>query len=278
MPSDYRRVEQAIRYLESRRLAQPSLAEVARASSMSEFHFQRLFTRWAGVSPKRFLQFLTAEHARERLRESRASVLDVAYECGLSSAGRLHDLLVSVDAMTPGEVKARGGGLELGYGVAESPFGDCFVATSARGLVGLTFLGEGLTRAQALAELRERWPGARLAEAPRLAKTVAGQVFSAKQKGGGLKLLVAGSRFQLKVWEALLRIPSGHVVSYGDLARWIDAPRAARAVGSAVAENPIAYLIPCHRVIRESGVIGEYRWGTTRKKAILGWERSRVKL
>jgi AraC family transcriptional regulator of adaptative response/methylated-DNA-[protein]-cysteine methyltransferase len=233
---------------------------------LSEAHFQRLFRRWAGVSPKRFLQYVTAEHVRERLRESR-SVLDAALDVGLSGPGRLHDLTLSVDAMTPGEVGRGGADLVIRHGRHESPFGEMFVALTARGVSAMSFA------ADALAELRQRWPNAQFAEDLPAAQAVVDAVF--QNRPLDRLLHVQGTNFQIRVWEALLQIPQGAVVSYGELAKSLGSPGAARAVGSAVAANPTAYLIPCHRVIRESGVIGDYRWGSDRKRAMLGWEAAR---
>ena len=277
MPSpDYVRIERAIRYLEANAHRQPSLAEVARYAGLSEFHFQRVFTRWAGVSPKRFLQFLTVDHARALLRDSR-SVMDVAYETGLSGPGRLHDLVVSVDAVTPGELKSAGAGLTIQYGEHDSPFGPCLIGVTGRGICWLSFAPEG-ARGRALDALREHWRGAMLVERPRAAREVASRIFArtVEKPGAPLPLLLKGTNFQLKVWEALLRIPAGSVATYEDVARAIAAPTSARAVGTAVGHNPVAFIIPCHRVIRASGAFGDYRWGAERKKAILVWEQART--
>jgi AraC family transcriptional regulator, regulatory protein of adaptative response / methylated-DNA-[protein]-cysteine methyltransferase len=272
--TDYLRVEKAIRFLEESAREQPTLEEVARRVGMSEYHFQRVFRRWAGVSPKRFLQFLTAGHAR-RLLEDSWSVLDAAHEVGLSGAGRLHDLMVAVDAMTPGEVRRRGEGLTIRYGSHPTPFGECLLALTDRGICDLSFAGG--TGEDPVEGLRSRWPLARLEESPGATAPVAARVFaeSAAARGAPLPLLLAGTNFQIRVWEALLRIPAGEVASYERIAVGIGAPTAARAVGSAVGRNPIAYLIPCHRVIRGSGAFGEYRWGSARKKAMLGREAAR---
>ncbi|HEY3489082.1 MAG TPA: methylated-DNA--[protein]-cysteine S-methyltransferase [Candidatus Deferrimicrobiaceae bacterium] len=270
--SDYARIEQAIRFLETNFRRQPGLDEVAAAAGLSPFHFQRLFTRWAGISPKRFLQFLTAENARALLANS-ASVLDAAYASGLSGPGRLHDLVVNVYAVTPGELKSAGEGIAIRYGTVASPFGDCLLAITARGICGLAFLS-GSDPEEFLASLAERWGRATLVEDGRAVKAVAERVFAPPGPGGGLPLTVAvrGSNFQVKVWEALVRIPPGCVVSYETIAGQVGSPRAVRAVGSAVARNDVAYLIPCHRVIRKTGAFANYRWGETRKKAILAWE------
>ncbi len=274
--TDYARVERAIHYLAANWRRQPSLGEVARQAGLSEFHFQRLFTRWAGISPKRFVQFLTADHARNLLAESQ-SVLDVSGEVGLSGPSRLHDLLVAVDAVTPGELKAGGAGLTVRYGVADSPFGECLLGVTGRGLCWLSFVHDGGRRA-AVAALRDHWHGATLVEDAAEAGRVAARVFAPAGESGRTQLpvLLRGTNFQIKVWEGLLRVPAGTVTTYQDLARRIGSPRGARAVGAAVAHNPVAYVIPCHRVIRATGDFGEYRWGADRKRALLGWEAART--
>jgi AraC family transcriptional regulator of adaptative response/methylated-DNA-[protein]-cysteine methyltransferase len=268
--ADAERVTRAIRYLEQHSRVQPSLEAVAAAAGLSPYHFQRLFRRWAGVSPKRFLQFLTIGSARQALREGR-SVLESAYDAGLSGPGRLHDLFVTFDAVTPGEFKSRGTGMVIDYGFVDTPFGDGFLALTERGICGLAFLDAGQRR-EALADFRANWPGAVLRRAPLRAADTARRIF---RPGGAVERLMLdlrGTNFQIKVWEALLRIPPGSLVSYGDLAGAVGQPRAHRAVASAVARNPVAFLIPCHRVIRQSGRFGEYRWGTERKQAMIGWE------
>jgi len=269
--SDYARIEKTIRYLEANFRAQPSLAAVAAQVHLSEYHFQRLFRRWAGISPKRFLQALTADYARRLLHESR-TVLEVSDAAGLSSAGRLHDLLVNLHAATPGEIKAQGANLRIQYGFHPSPFGECLIAITERGICAIEFMTTG-GRAAALVHLKQQWPEATWCLQPHATQPVAARLFVVSRANGErFYLLVQGSNFQVKVWEALLRIPSGSVVSYEDVAARIAAPTATRAVASAIARNPVAVLIPCHRVIRKSGVFGEYRWGGTRKKALLGWE------
>jgi len=272
---DYRRIEKAIEFLAENYHQQPSLDEVARRVNLSEFHFQRLFRRWAGISPKRLVQFLTLEHAKQALEESH-SVLDAAYDAGLSSPSRLHDLFVTTEAMTPGEFKAKGAGLEISYGFHPSPFGECLLAVTERGICGLGFVGEG-GRRQALEDFKRRWPAARFQENPEKTRSYIQGIFNAKKRNGApaVKLLLMGTNFQIKVWEALLRIPSGSVVCYEDLARRLGKPSAARAVGSAVGRNPISFLIPCHRAIRKMGITGDYHWGAARKKAILAWEAAR---
>ena len=273
---DYERIERAIAYLQTHFLEQPDLAAVARAAHMSEFHFQRVFSRWAGLSPKRFLQFLTAEHAKRQLAESKA-VLDAALDSGLSGPGRLHDLFVSVEAVTPGEFKRRGQGLEISYGFHPTRFGQGLIGVTSRGVCWLSFLNAGGQRA-ALAELKSHYPAARLVEQPEMTGPIAKQVFSGLKGRDplALGLLLVGTNFQIKVWQALLRIPPGTVTTYQDIGGLIGAPAATRAIGSAVAQNSIAYLIPCHRVIRKTGCLGGYRWGAPRKQAILGWEAART--
>lgn len=273
---DYQRIEKAIVFLQQNCLDQPDLATIARAVHLSEYHFQRVFTRWAGISPKRFLQFLTLEHAKRQLTDSRP-VLDTALDAGLSSPGRLHDLFVSIEAVTPGEFKTRGAGIRIDYGFHATPFGRCLVGMTGRGLCWLSFLN-GESEQGALRELKSYWRGATLVERPDVAQTSVQQIFSpmASARRTALALLVMGTNFQVKVWEALLRIPAGEVSCYESVSRMIGAPTASRAVGSAIAQNAIAYLIPCHRVIRKSGMLGGYRWGEPRKRAILAWEAASV--
>lgn len=273
---DYQRVERAIAFLTTHAPEQPQLSQVARAAHLSEFHFQRVFTRWAGISPKRFLQFLTVEHAKRQLRETRA-VLDVTLDSGLSSPARLHDLFISAEAVTPGEFKSRGGGIAISYGIHPTRFGLCLLGVTARGICWLSFPNAGDTQS-AVRELKSHWSGARVSEQPGVTGPVTTRVFSELDDQGNrpLGLLLMGTNFQLRVWQALLRIPAGAVTTYQSIGAMVGAPRAARAVGGAVGENAIAYLIPCHRVIRQSGVLGGYRWGENRKRAMLGWEAARV--
>ena len=269
---DYRRIEQAIAYLEEHALEQPSLDDVAGHIGLSSYHFQRLFKSWAGVSPKRFLQYLTIENAKNILRES-TSVLDTALDVGLSGPSRLHDLFVSVEAMTPGEFKSQGKDLRISYGFHATPFGECLLAVTPRGICGLAFV-EPETRSVALNELQETWQEATLVENLNAGKDTIKAIFGQTrgQTQVPLKVLLRGTNFQVKVWEALLRIPEGTVVSYGFLADAVGHPGAHRAVGTAAGHNPIGYLIPCHRVLRANGEIGGYHWGTTRKRAILARE------
>lgn len=271
--SDANRIADAIAYLERHYRDQPSLDKVAAAAGLSPYHFQRLFRRWAGVSPKRFLQYLTLEHARAALEEGR-SVLETAYDAGLSGPGRLHDLFVTFDAVTPGEYKERGTGLTVDYGFVATPFGDGFLALTARGVCGLAFVGDG-GRDAVLEDYRSRFPGARFQKRADAATRTARRIFHPRRPSERLILDLRGSNFQIKVWEALLRIPAGVLVSYGDVAAAIGQPSATRAVASAVARNPVSYLIPCHRVIRASGALGEYHWGAARKRTIVAWEAAR---
>jgi AraC family transcriptional regulator of adaptative response/methylated-DNA-[protein]-cysteine methyltransferase len=269
---DYSRIEKAILFLEGNYPRQPELHEVAESVNLSEFHFQRLFRRWAGISPKRFIQFLTLEHAK-RLLGGPHNVLDATYDAGLSSPGRLHDLFVNIEAMTPGQFKARGAGLSISYGFHPTPFGECLLSVTDRGICGLGFVPEA-GRAEALADYQSRWPEARWQENERATQPYIRRIFGGGKPDGSrpITLVLHGSNFQLKVWEALLKIPMGSVIPYEDLAAEVCSARAARAVGGAVGKNPIAFLIPCHRVIRKAGGIGGYHWGTARKKAMLAWE------
>ncbi len=270
-PRDAERVERAIRYLDAHYRSQPPLDQVAAAAGLSTYHFQRVFKRWAGVSPKRFLQFLTVEHAKTALREGQ-SVLNTAYDAGLSGPGRLHDLFVAVEAVTPGEFKDAGAGLSIRYGFQDSRFGECMLAATDRGICRLAFSADS-DRGHLVTELGRAWPGASLQEDALGTRALARRVFAGPgSEHSPLTLVLRGTNFQLKVWEALLRIPPGALASYSDVARSIGRPHAQRAVGTAVGQNPIAYLIPCHRVIRSTGAFGSYRWGATRKKAIVGWE------
>jgi len=273
--SDYERVAQAIHFLEQNVRRQPSLDEVARSVYLSEFHFQRLFRRWVGISPKRFLQYLTIEHAKQRLDECR-SVLDATYDTGLSSPGRLHDLFVTLESVTPGEYKRRGEGVRIAYGLHATPFGTALLAATGRGLCALSFVDAGGEGA-AIDELRERWSRAELDENAGETADLAARIFDpAARDERPIPLLVQGTNHQVRVWEALLRIPPGALVSYEQLAAAAGRPDAVRAVAGAVARNQIAYVIPCHRVIRKVGAFGGYRWGMDRKKAMVAWESARA--
>jgi AraC family transcriptional regulator of adaptative response/methylated-DNA-[protein]-cysteine methyltransferase len=272
LSEDYQRIEQAIRYLEANFQRQPELAEIAASVHLSEYHFQRLFTHWVGISPKRYLQFLTKESAKSWLKAS-ASLLEAAYASGLSGPGRLHDLFVTCEAVTPGEFKHKGEGLQITYGIHPSPFGECLLAVTGRGICSLMFV-PGSDREAALAAFRHDWQKAELSEDPARTRPLLEQVFSSPSEKS-LPLHLLGTNFQMKVWEALLRIPAGALTTYTAVAQSIGRPTAARAVSNAVAHNPIAYIIPCHRVIRESGEMGGYRYGIPRKRAMLEWETAR---
>ncbi|MFO1486031.1 MAG: methylated-DNA--[protein]-cysteine S-methyltransferase [Verrucomicrobiaceae bacterium] len=263
--NDYERVARIIRYLDAHHHEQPGLETLAAEAELSSAHFHRLFSRWAGVTPKDFLQCLTAAFARERLKQG-ASVLDAALDAGLSSPGRLHDLCVTLEAATPGEIKSGGAGLVIDAGFADTPFGLCRIASGPRGLCHLAFV-----EAEDRTPVSMEWPKAETRWSNAMARHLASQVFQTGSDGA-LRAWVRGTPFQLRVWRALLNVTPGTVVSYGQLATAVGRPGAARAVGSAVGANPLAYLIPCHRVIRETGVIGEYRWGHERKCAMLGRE------
>jgi len=271
--NDYERVARIIRYLDENHLEQPDLADLAAHAGLSRYHLHRLFSRWAGVTPKDFLQSLTLAHAREGLRQGE-SVLDATFNTGLSSPGRLHDLCVTLAAATPGEIKAGGEGWVIEAGFTDSPFGWCCVGLGPRGVCHLAFVENG-DRETAATALAGAWPRAHLHWHNAPARRIAAQIF--KRTGedsspAGLRAFVRGTPFQVRVWRALLAVPPGSVVSYGHLAAAVGQPNAARAVGTAVGANPLAFLIPCHRVIRETGVIGQYRWGHERKRLMLGWE------
>lgn len=271
-PVNYERVERAIRYLASRIHEQPSLEEVAAHCHLSPHHFQRIFTEWAGISPKKFLQFLTVRELKGELRNS-ATVIDAAERVGLSAQSRAYDHFVTIEAVTPSEYATRGNGIDISYGCRATPFGRALVAVTERGICSLAFIGSD--EGAAVAKLRQEWTNARLRRSDEAVREAASGLFAPEGSGGRFTLLVRGTKFQVKVWEALVRIPFGRVASYGSIARAAGSPGAVRAVGSAVAGNPIAYLIPCHRVIRSEGQIGEYHWGPDRKAAMIGWEKAR---
>jgi AraC family transcriptional regulator, regulatory protein of adaptative response / methylated-DNA-[protein]-cysteine methyltransferase len=269
---DYQRMVKAIAFLQTKQSHQPELADLAQHLALSPAHVQRLFTRWAGVSPKRFVQFLTKEYARTVLRES--SVLDAALQSGLSSGSRLHDLMVTLEAVTPGEFASGGQGLRITHGIGHCLFGRCFVAVTSRGICQLGFFDSSEEQQGMLDALLQTWPHASHHSNDTTAQTWIDRVFhpTPMPTPQPLHVLVKGSNFQVQVWQALLRIPSGHVLSYADIAQSVGRPLAARAVGTAIARNPLAYLIPCHRVIRQDGFVRAYRWGGERKQAMLAWE------
>jgi len=268
--SDYERVARAIEYIVANAGTQPGLAEVAAQANLSPYHFQRLFSRWAGLTPKQFLQVMTVERAKRLLSETRLSLLETSEAVGFSSPSRLHDHFVRLEAVTPGEFRRLGENLEIRYGQAESPFGPAFIAATRRGISKLAFLDE---EPEAFDQMASRAPLAAFIEDHDQARALAGRVFGRNaERRSPISVHVRGTNFQVAVWRALLAVPPGHLVSYGDVARAIGRPAAVRAVGSAVGANPCAFLIPCHRVIRENGEIGGYRWGLTRKRAINAWE------
>ena len=273
---NYDRIADAIEFYKSNFREQPSLEDVAGHVHLSPFHFQRMFKEWAGVTPKQFLQYLTLEHAKEILkREPGATLFDAAFETGLSGTGRLHDLFIKIEGMTPGEYKNGGEELRIRYDYAESPFGLLLVGSTHKGICYLAFVDEG--RAAALRLLKEAFPNAQYEQAGDAMQEQALSIFSRDwSQPRDIKLHLKGTPFQIKVWETLLRVPMGELTTYSELAGAVDHPRAVRAVGTAVGHNPVAFLIPCHRVIRSDGQIGEYHWGSTRKNALIGWEATRL--
>ena len=265
--NDYERIARVLRFLDRSRAAQPDLSTLAQKAGLSPYHFHRLLSRWAGINPKDFLRSLTLSRAKVFLKKG-AGVLGA----DLSAPGRLHDLCVRLDAATPGEIKSGGADWTITAGFAKTPFGTCLVAEAPRGICHLS-CPSSISRAAATAEIREDWPHARLCWANAIARKWAARLFEKPGRNRKtLRAVVRGSAFQIRVWRALLRVPSGAMVSYGRLAEAVGCPRAARAVGTAVGENPLAYLIPCHRVIRKTGTLGNYRWDPVRKRAMLAWE------
>lgn len=271
---DYEYVAKAMDYLNAEWRNQPCLEEIAHHVGLSQAHFQRLFVRWAGISPKAFLQAVAVDQARMMLRRGHG-VLDTAYEVGLSGPGRLHDLFVRYEAMSPGEYKSGGAGISIAYGFHASPFGTTLVMATERGLAGMAFV-DGEANQDALDDMMARWPQASYREAPDITAPYAEQAFDPARwdPKSPLKVILMGSSFDVLVWEALLKIPRQAAVTYGALAEHIGKPKAARAVGSAVGRNPISFVVPCHRVLRKSGMLGGYHWGLARKRAIIGWEHS----
>lgn len=268
---NYKLIASAIQYIEANVQRQPELEEIASAVGVSEYHFQRLFTSWTGISPKRFMQFLTKEHAKKLLDQSE-NLLDTTHKIGLSSLGRLHDLFVTTEAVTPGEYKSNGVGLSIRYGIHYSPFGKCLIATTERGICNLSFV-DG-SEGKVIDALVAEWSQAEMIEDYKTTAPLVTRIFSDLQVDSPLKLHLRGTNFQIKVWEALLSIPTGALTTYEHIAERIGNPRAVRAVGTAVGHNPVAYLIPCHRVIRKSGDFGNYLYGTPRKKMMLAREFS----
>jgi AraC family transcriptional regulator of adaptative response/methylated-DNA-[protein]-cysteine methyltransferase len=271
---NYQRIAEAINYISTNFKDQPNLDEVAEKVHLSPFHFQRMFTDWAGISPKKFLQYLSVEYAKGILKEKQATLFDAAFETGLSGTDRLHDLFVNIEGMTPAEYKNGGQALTINYSFAESPFGNILVASTAKGICHLAFADN---KEEALVGLHHQFPNAQYYQMVDHVQQEAMFIFQKDwSKLSNIKLHLKGTAFQLKVWEALLKIPMGGLETYGSLAKDIQLPSASRAVGSAVGDNPVAFLIPCHRVIRSTGEFGQYHWGSTRKTAIIGWEAAQV--
>jgi len=271
---NYNRIVSAIDYIKEHFNEQPNLDDVAEKVHLSPFHFQRLFTDWAGVSPKKFLQYITVERAKDILKMRQGSLNDAAYETGLSGTGRLHDLFINIEGMTPGEYKNGGESLVINYSFAESPFGNILVASTKKGICYMAFADD---EKKELANLKLLFPKANFKQVVDEVQQNALFIFTQDwNKLNEIKLHLKGTEFQLKIWETLLKVPVGQLTTYGALAATINKPSASRAVGSAVGHNPVAFLIPCHRVIKSSGAIGEYHWGSTRKMAMIGWEAARV--
>lgn len=273
--TDYERVRRIIAFISERWREQPSLEAIADHVGLSTTHVHHLFRRWAGLSPKAFLQAITLDNAKALLADS-ASVLDATYEVGLSGPARLHDLFVTHEAMTPGDFKARGAGLTMRYGFHPSPFGEAILIATERGLAGLGFVDDG-DRAAALADMTRRWPNALYVEDERATAPLAQRIFdpSRWRPEQPLRVVLIGTDFEVRVWQTLLRIPRDRATTYSDIARHIGNPAACRAVGAAVGRNPISFVVPCHRVLGRSGALTGYHWGLTRKQAILGWEAGR---
>lgn len=270
MHSHYEKIERAIHYIHKNLRAQPSLDEIANAVGISPFHFQRLFRQWAGITPKRFLQFLTVSYAKQLLKES--SVFDASLEVGLSSQSRLHDHFVTLEAVSPGQFKNEGKSMKIEYGIGSSPFGSVFIGATKQGICELSFIDRD-NYYDSLESLRHTWPNATIIENHPSMDTLSKEIFNIHAGSNKkLHLCVHGSNFQIKVWKSLLCIPSGMAFSYQQIAKLVELPLGSRAVASAIAKNPIGYLIPCHRVIRSTGAIGGYKWGGERKHAILAWE------
>ncbi len=273
---NFKRIAESIQYLRNHFQSQPNLDEVASRLNLSPFHFQRLFTEWAGVSPKKFLQYTTLAYAKERLKKANTSLFDAAFDAGLSGTSRLHDLFVNIEGMTPGEYKNGGEELIIEYSLTESPFGNLVCASTQKGICHLTFSDD---ETDSLRNMMDIFPNAKFRQATSLFQENALKIFQKDWSDiGEIKLHLKGTPFQIKVWEALLKIPSGELTTYGSIAKSMHHPKAARAVGSAIGDNPVAYLIPCHRVIQSSGAFGQYHWGSDRKVAMIGWEASQLQL
>ena len=271
---NYLRIEQAIQYLEKNFLHQPQLGEVADAVHLSPFHFQRLFTEWAGISPKKFMQYLTVDFLKHRLSLSK-NLVDAAESAGLSSQSRVYDLFTTLEAVTPQEYKERGSGIRIDYGFHETIFGLCLLGVTERGICWLSFVTTDADQAKELNDMKAHWHNSVFYQDQELTLSFVKRIFSdfsGLKKPERLHVFVKGTNFQIKVWEALLKIPAGNISTYQGIAESIQSPRAMQAVGSAVGSNHVAYLIPCHRVIRKDGILGEYRWSAIRKKSLIGWE------
>lgn len=272
--TNYNRIAQAIDYIQQNFRKQPELEEIAESVHLSPFHFQRLFTEWAGVSPKKFLQYLTVGHAKNMLKEKQVTLFDAAYDAGLSGTSRLHDLFINIEGMTPGEYKNGGEQLTINYSFAESPFGSMIVASTHKGICHMAFVTD---EQQAFAHLQQQFPNATYHQVVDMIQQNALYLFTQDwSRLSEVKLHLKGTAFQIKVWETLLKIPMGQLSTYSAIAAAVDNPLARRAVGAAVGDNPVAFLIPCHRVIRTTGELGGYHWGLTRKTAIIGWEAART--
>ena len=272
---NYERIAAAIRFIKENRQEQPRLETIAGHVHMSPAHFQRMFQEWAGISPKNFLQYLNVEYAKRILKQTHASLFDTACEVGLSGTGRLHDLFVNIEGMTPGEYKNGGQALRINYSFAETPFGQVMVASTDKGICHLAFVDEG--EEEALGSLKQLFPNAAYTQCPDRKQEDALSVFNRDwSKPDEIKLHLKGTSFQLKVWETLLKIPAGGLTTYADLATKSGYEGACRAVGTAIGRNPVAFLIPCHRVIKSTGDIGNYHWGEVRKNVIIGWEAAKV--
>ena len=273
---NYNRIAEAIDYIKANFKDQPNLDEVAEKVHLSPFHFQRLFSEWAGTSPKKFLQYTSIEHAKKLLKENRATISETAYETGLSGTSRLHDLFVNIEGMTPAEYKNGGKNLEINYSFAESPFGNIIVASTQKGVCFMAFAEDETI---GFVDLKNKFPNASFTRKLDLVQQNALFIFQNDwSKLSEIKLHLKGTDFQLKVWETLLKIPMGQLSTYGSIAQQIEKPNASRAVGTAIGSNPVAFLIPCHRVIQSSGIFGGYMWGNTRKTAIIGWEGAQINL
>lgn len=269
---NYNRVAEAIRFLYNNHNKQPSLEEVAEHIHVSPFHFQRMFTEWSGISPKKFLQYLTVEELKRELSKTK-NLFDAAEKSGLSAQSRIYDLFVNIEAVTPNEFKTKGKGIQIEYGLHDTPFGECFIANTCRGICSLQFVDEN--KEMVINEFAQQWANAHLYKDQQSTKAFVQQLFFENNKPKHFNLLLKGTKFQIKVWEALLKIPFGSVASYQIVASAIEQENAARAVGTAIGKNPVAFLIPCHRVIRNEGIIGNYHWGAARKQVMIGWEKAK---